>query len=52
VQNIPKSKKLWILASEKEQDVLLKQKVLRKALEHLPGEEDLWKMLVELEQPE
>jgi len=36
VQNIPTSKKLWMLATQKEDDPKIKSKILRRALEHLP----------------
>ena len=52
VQNIPKSKKLWMMAAKKEDDIKTKIKVYRRALEHLPGEVDLWKECVSLEQPD
>jgi hypothetical protein len=35
---MPSSKKLWMMAARKEDDIKLKSKVLRRALEHLPTE--------------
>ncbi len=49
VQSIPTSKKLWLLAASKEDDPKLKSKILKRALEILPLEVDLWMNLVELE---
>ena len=52
VQNMPTSKKLWMQAARKEHDSKLRAKVLRRALEHLPREVELWKECVQLEEPE
>jgi len=52
VQNMPQSKRLWLMASRCEEDVKLKAKILRRALEQIPTEVDLWKQLVGLEEPE
>ena len=52
VQNMPKSKKLWMQAARREEDPKFKSKVLRRALEHLPTEEEIWKECIELEEPE
>jgi pre-mRNA-processing factor 6 len=41
-----------MLAAQKEEDPKIKSKIYRRSLEHLPTEVDLWKMLVELEEPE
>ena len=49
---MPTSKKLWMQAARKEQDGKLRAKVLRRALEHLPREVELWKECVQLEEPE
>ena len=49
VSNIPTSKRLWMLAAQKEDNPKVKSKVLRRALEHLPTDEDIWKELVGLE---
>jgi pre-mRNA-processing factor 6 len=38
-----------MLAAQKEDDPKVKSKVLRRALEHLPTDEDIWKELVGLE---
>jgi hypothetical protein len=48
---MPTSKKLWMCSARKEEDTKLKIKILLKALEHLPGEVDLWKEVISLEQP-
>ena len=48
VQNMPRSKKLWMLAARKEQDPKLKSKILKRALEHLPNEVEVWKECIEL----
>jgi len=40
------------MASRCEEDVKLKAKILRRALEQIPTEVDLWKQLVGLEEPE
>jgi pre-mRNA-processing factor 6 len=49
---MPKSKKLWLMATHKEQDPKIKSKILKRALEHLPAEVDLWKECIELQEPE
>lgn len=49
MSNIPTSKKLWMLAASNEDDLKVRSKVLRRALEHLPCDEDIWKELVALE---
>lgn len=49
---MPKSKRLWLMAAHKETDVKVKSKILKRALEHLPGEVDIWKECIELEEPE
>jgi len=48
---MPTSKKLWMAAAHKEDDPKLKGKILRKALEHLPTDVELWKGAVGLEGP-
>lgn len=48
LQKIPTSRKLWLLASQTEPDVKLKIKVLKRALEYLPAELQIWKELVSL----
>jgi hypothetical protein len=40
---MPKSLKLWLQASRKEQDADIKKQILLKALEQLPSDIDLWK---------
>jgi pre-mRNA-processing factor 6 len=46
----PKSLRLWLKATELEQEDFNKRRVLRKALEALPKCEELWLQLVELEE--
>jgi pre-mRNA-processing factor 6 len=48
VQNMPKSKRLWLMAASKETDPKVKSKILKRALEHLPTEVELWKECIEL----
>ena len=43
VSLMPKSKKLWLQASRKEQDNDIKKQVLLKALEQIPSDIELWK---------
>ncbi len=50
VSSLPKSVKLWIAASDLENDKQVKSKVLRMALENLPNVLKLWKQLIELEE--
>lgn len=38
-----------MLAASKEEDLKIRSKVLRRALEQLPSDEDIWKELVGLE---
>ncbi|CAG2114082.1 unnamed protein product, partial [Medioppia subpectinata] len=52
VRQIPTSVRLWIKASELEQEMKAKKKIFRKALEHIPNSVRLWKEAVELEEPE
>lgn len=52
VQNMPKSKRLWMLAARKELDPKIKSKILKRALEQLPNEVEIWKECIELEEPE
>nr|SVE90348.1 EOG090X017X [Daphnia sinensis] len=52
VNHLVNSVKLWIKASELEQDMKAKKRVFRKALEHIPNSVRLWKAAVELEEPE
>ncbi|KAF1755291.1 hypothetical protein GCK72_021860 [Caenorhabditis remanei] len=52
VRSCPQSVRLWCKASDLEQDVKDKKKVLRKALEQIPSSVKLWKAAVELEDPE
>ena len=46
LQKIPTSRKLWLLASNQEKDSKSKQKVLKRALEFLPTDVDIWKALI------
>lgn len=52
VQNMPKSKRLWLMAAHKETDSKTKSKILKRALEHLPAEVEIWKECIELQEPE
>ena len=52
VQNMPTSKRLWQQAAISENDLKLRAKIYRRALEQLPREVDLWKECVKLEQPD
>ncbi|CAL2047807.1 unnamed protein product [Caenorhabditis brenneri] len=52
VRSCPQSVRLWCKASDLEQDIKDKKKVLRKALEQIPSSVKLWKAAVELEDPE
>lgn len=52
VRCCPQSVRLWCKASDLEQDMKDKKKVLRKALEQIPTSVKLWKAAVELEDPE
>ncbi|KAI0038793.1 hypothetical protein FA95DRAFT_1684509 [Auriscalpium vulgare] len=49
VQHVGQSVKIWLAASDLEQDVKAKKRVLRKALEHIPNSVRLWKETVNLE---
>ena len=52
VREIPESVRLWLKASDLEEDIKCKKRVLRKALEHIPNSVKLWKAAVELEEEE
>jgi pre-mRNA-processing factor 6 len=52
VSLMPKSKKLWLQASRKEQDLLIKKSILLKALEQIPCDLDLWKETISLANPD
>ena len=52
VSNMPQSKKLWLMGAQSEKDVQLRSKVLRRALEHIPTEVDVWKELIQIENEE
>lgn len=49
---MPTSKRLWQQAAVSENDLKLRAKIYRRALEQLPREVDLWKECVKLEQPD
>ncbi|XP_021354923.1 pre-mRNA-processing factor 6-like, partial [Mizuhopecten yessoensis] len=49
VRHLPSSVRLWIKASDLENEMKPKKRVFRKALEHIPNSVKLWKMAVELE---
>jgi len=49
VRQLPSSVRLWIKASELEEEIRGKKRVFRKALEHIPNSVRLWKAAVELE---
>ena len=54
---MPKSKKIWLIAAQKEQDSrpndkTAKSGMLLKALEHLPNDIELWKEAISLEDSE
>lgn len=52
VSNMPQSKRLWLLGAQTEKEIPLRTKVLRRALEHIPTEVDIWKELIQLENEE
>ena len=52
VKELPKSVKIWIQAAKYETDDKGKKKIFRRALEFIPNSEELWKLAVELEEPE
>jgi len=52
VTYIKKSFKIWHAAASIETTKHVKSKVLRRAIEHMPGEARLWKELIELEDEE
>ena len=45
------SVKIWDKATQLEEDITAKRRVLRKALENIPNSVKLWKDAVELEEP-
>lgn len=49
VRHIPQSVNIWLDATDLEQDVNSKKRVLRKALEYIPNSVKLWKRMVSLE---
>lgn len=46
---LPKSVKIWLAASKREQQKEVQARILRRALETIPNSERLWKELIELE---
>ena len=52
VQNMPRSKRLWQQAALKEENLQLRARIYRRALEQLPREVDLWKECVQLDKPD
>ena len=49
---MPKSKKLWLQAKNKESEIKKQKDILLRALEQLPGDVELWKEAVTLEDNE
>lgn len=52
ITNMPKSKKLWMQMTNIETTKEMKIKTLRKALNYISDDVDLWRAAVELEEPE
>uniref|UniRef100_A0A672TAR7 Pre-mRNA-processing factor 6 n=1 Tax=Sinocyclocheilus grahami TaxID=75366 RepID=A0A672TAR7_SINGR len=52
VRHLPQSVRIYISAAELETDIRAKKRVLRKALENVSKSVRLWKIAVELEEPE
>ncbi|XP_042568662.1 pre-mRNA-processing factor 6 [Cyprinus carpio] len=52
VRHLPQSVRIYIRAAELETDIRAKKRVLRKALENVSKSVRLWKIAVELEEPE
>lgn len=52
IANMPKSKKLWMAMANFEKDLKMKIKTLRKALEYISNDVELWRAAIELEEPE
>lgn len=52
IANMPKSKKLWMSMANIEKDPKMKIKTLRKALNYISNDVELWKAAIELEEPE
>jgi pre-mRNA-processing factor 6 len=49
ITNMPKSKKLWMAMANIEKDKTMKIKTLRKALNYISNDVELWKAAIELE---
>lgn len=49
IKYISTSKKLWLQAIELENDIFIKQKIVRKALQRIPTEEQLWQLAINFE---
>lgn len=49
---MPKSKKLWLQAARKENDLKIKSQIFQRALEQIPNDVELWKEAIQLESPE
>lgn len=52
VSHLPKSVKIWMRAASLENDVANKKQIYREGLKHITNSEELWKSLIELEDPE
>lgn len=52
IANMPKSKKLWMAMANIEKDKKMKIKTLRKALNYISNDVELWRAAIELEEPE
>jgi pre-mRNA-processing factor 6 len=52
VKHVPKSVKIWLHATALEKDPRRKKRVLRAALQVLPGSAKLWRTFVDLEDPQ
>lgn len=50
--NMHKSKKLWMAMADIEKDKKIKVQTLRKALQYISNDVELWKAAIELEEPE
>lgn len=52
ISNMPKSKKLWMAMANHEKDKKMKLKTLRKALDYISNDVELWKAAISYEEPE
>jgi len=52
ITNMPKSKKLWLQMAHIEKDKAMKVKTLRKALNYISNDVELWRACIELEESE